>query len=94
MLNYVDNDFWYSAGREYYFSQIHVLPRVRKDNQFLSEEVEAWIEKEAVLDSEVVEKAADTYVDTTLKVNGVKAGKLSYSNVVSLLLKYYAEPED
>ena len=94
VLNYVDNDFWYSAGREYYFSQIHVLPRVRKDNQFLSEEVEAWIEKEAVLDSEVVEKAADTYVDTTLKVNGVKAGKLSYSNVVSLLLKYYAEPED
>ena len=36
-----------------------------------------------------VKKAADTFVDTTLKVNGVKSGKVSYSYVVKLLLMYY-----
>ena len=33
----------------------------------------------------------DAVIDTNLKANGVKAGKISYTHVVNLLLDYYYE---
>lgn len=47
------------------------------------------MEQRAVLKTETVKQAADTFLNTTLTLNGVKDGTISYSRVVSLLLQYY-----
>ena len=39
--------------------------------------------------TEIVEEVSDTFTDTTLKLNGVSDGMVSYSRVVRLLLQYY-----
>ncbi len=91
VLNYVDNDFWYAVDKDTYYSHVKISPRVRRDNEFLSDEAWKRVEENAVLDTEKVKKAADTFVDTTLKVNGVADGKVSYSHVVALLLSYFDE---
>jgi hypothetical protein len=41
------------------------------------------------VDTEVVEEATDAFIDTTLKVDGVSDGIISYSRVVKLLLQYF-----
>ena len=64
---------------------------VKYDLQFLTKEAWEKVEKESLLDTETVKKAADAFIDTNLKVNGVSSGKVSYSHVVSLLMDYYAE---
>ena len=64
---------------------------VKKDDQFLTDEAWEKVEKKAVFETETVKKAADTFIDTNLKVNGIEAGKVSYTHVVSLLLDYYSK---
>ena len=39
--------------------------------------------------TEVVDKAADVFIDTNLKIHGISDGAVSYSRVVKLLLQYY-----
>ncbi len=53
---------------------------------------EGWkqVEEKAILKTETVKKAADTFIDTNLKVNGVADGKVSYCRVVGLIMEYYA----
>jgi hypothetical protein len=41
-----------------------------------------------------VDKAADVFIDTNLKVNGISDGKVSYSRVVRLLLQYWESLPD
>ena len=89
ILNYVDNAFYENAGKTVYREHVAISDMVSQDNQFLSEETWDMIGRTAKLDTETVKKAADTYVDTTLKANGVSSGKISYSHVVALLLEYY-----
>lgn len=60
-----------------------------QDFYFVSEEDWERINKKALFDTEKVDKAADTFVETNLKVNGVSDGAVSYSRVVQLLLQYY-----
>ena len=36
-----------------------------------------------------VKKAANAFIDTNLKVNGVASGKVSYTEVVGLIMDYY-----
>ncbi len=93
VLNYLDNDFYKAIGRddEAYFAQTHILPQVSMDNVFVTEEDWDRINEKALIDTQVVDKVSDAFVDTTLKVNGVKDGKISYSRVVRLLLQYYEE---
>ncbi len=91
VLNYVNNDYYRSVGKEEYASHVEISELVRFDDQFLTKEAWDKVEKEAVLDTETVKKAADTFIDTNLKVNGVSSGKASYSHVVALLLDYYGE---
>lgn len=66
-----------------------LAPQVWTDNKFVSDEYRQKIEKEAVLSTEKVEEASDTFVDTNLKANGVPDGIVSYTRVVELLLHYY-----
>ncbi|MBP3205488.1 MAG: DUF3810 domain-containing protein [Lachnospiraceae bacterium] len=66
---------------------------VYKDDIFVTKEEWDRIEAKALFRTETVSKATDTFVDTTLKVNGVADGKVSYSRVVKLMLEYEALEE-
>ena len=70
--------------------------RITKKNElvvtdciFLTEEVRAKIEKDAILPTEKVNAASEAFLDANLTVNGVEDGIDSYSRIVDLLLKYY-----
>ena len=89
ILYYVDNDFYASAGKAEYRRHPAISEKVRSDSRFLSEEAWARVEQISPLSTKTVQAAADTYVDTTLKANGIPSGKASYSHVVALLLEYY-----
>ncbi len=91
VLNYIDNDFYDSVGkdRERYLAEVNILPQVHADNVFLTQEEWDRIEDKAVLDTETVDAVSDAFTDTTLKLNGVTDGMVSYSRVVKLLLQYY-----
>lgn len=68
---------------------VTVSKQVWEDNVFVSDEEWERINGKALIDTEVVDKAADVFIDVNLKVNGVSDGKVSYSRVVKLLLQYY-----
>ena len=88
VLWYIDRDFKKAVGTEAYEAAPAIDDIVRRDSQFLSPTVRAQIEEDALFKTETVEKAARTYVDTTLRVNGIDAGYESYSQVVQLILLY------
>ncbi|MCR4763504.1 MAG: DUF3810 domain-containing protein [Lachnospiraceae bacterium] len=90
VLPYVNNDFLNSVGKEVYRTHPAISDQVMLDLQFLSEESRVIVEKNALLDTELVQSAADAFIDQNQKLNGIAAGKASYSHVVALLLSYYA----
>lgn len=62
--------------------------QVYEDNVFVTKEEWERINGEALLDTETVDELSDAFIDTTLKINGVADGAVSYSRVVRLLLQY------
>lgn len=66
-----------------------ISEKVVFDSVFLTEEAWDEVEKDAVLDTDKVADASETFLDTNLTVNGVEDGIVSYSRMVELLLKYY-----
>ena len=68
---------------------VPVLEQVWEDNTFVEQEEWDRINGKALVDTETVEEISDTFTDTTLKLNGVSDGMVSYSRVVRLLLQYY-----
>lgn len=90
-LNYVNNDYYKAVDRETYKAHVKISDQVKYDNQFLTDEAWEKVEKHRIFKTETVKKAADAFIDTNLKVNGVSSGKVSYTHVVSLLLDYYNE---
>ncbi len=89
VLNYVNNAFYENVSKDEYASHIKISDTVKKDNIFLTKENWDKVEEDAVIPTETVKKAADTFVDTTLKVNGIDDGIASYNRVVELLLMDY-----
>ncbi|MBO5291935.1 MAG: DUF3810 domain-containing protein [Lachnospiraceae bacterium] len=96
VLKYIDNDFKKSIHKnsEIYNSHVKISAQVKKDNVFLTEESWAKVEHKAVVKTETVAKASNTFVQTNLVMNGVEDGKLSYCRVVDLLMNYYATNVD
>ncbi|SFU54890.1 DUF3810 domain-containing protein [Butyrivibrio sp. M55] len=94
VLNYINNDFYNAVSKQEYNSHVKISDRVKYDNQFLTKEAWVEVEKKAVVKTATVKKAAETFIDTNLKVNGVLSGKVSYCHVVALIMDYYYnEPE-
>ena len=94
VLNYINNDFYNAVSEKEYKSHVKISDRVKYDNQFLTKEAWVEVEKKAVVKTATVKKAAETFIDTNLKVNGVLSGKVSYCHVVALIMDYYYnEPE-
>lgn len=91
VLNYLDNDFYKAVGRdsEKYLAQERILTQVSIDNVYVKQEEWDRINAKALIDTETVDEVSDTFTDTTLKVNGVSDGMLSYNRVVRLLLQWY-----
>lgn len=91
VLNYVNNDFYKAVDKDVYKSHVAISDKVRYDDQYLTDEAWERVEKRALFKTDTVKKAADTFIDTNLKVNGVSSGKVSYTHVVALLLDYYRQ---
>lgn len=91
VLNYVNNEFYESIGkdREEYFRHVRISETVSHDNIFLTEENKQVMEEKAVIKTETVKEVSQTLMDTTLKLNGVEEGRQQYDKVVNLLLNYY-----
>lgn len=91
VLNYIDKDYYESIGknRNIYNRQVKISPAVKKDNVFLTKDAWVKVEQKAVVNTAVVSKISDELLDTSLVLNGVSEGVLSYSNVVGLLMDYY-----
>lgn len=91
VIGYLDRDFFSAVGEdgEIYLSHPVINELVTEDRKFLTDETWEKVEEKAVLKTETVKQAADTFLDTTLTLNGVEDGRISYSRVVNLLLQYY-----
>lgn len=91
VIRYLDRDFYKAIGEdaEAYAEYPAISELVKADKMFLTEEAWEQVEEKALLDTELVERASDTFTETILTSNGVKDGKVSYSRVVDLLLRYY-----
>ncbi len=91
VLNRVNNAYYKSLkanpGAE--ASTVTISEQVKEDDVFLLEETWEEVEATAIVSTETVEKASDTFVETSLNLNGVSDGMASYNRVVELLLKYY-----
>lgn len=93
VLNYLDNDFYDAVGGdlERYRQEEPILPQVFADNIFVKQEDWDRINEEALIDTEIVEAASDSFTEASLKLNGVEDGMISYNRVVKLLLQYYLD---
>lgn len=91
VLNYVNNDFYESIGKndKTYKKHVRISDLVANDNIFLTKENWEEVEKKAVVKTETVKKVSNELMETSLKMNGVEEGTKSYSEVVNLLLDYY-----
>ena len=91
VITYLDRDFYRAIGEndEIYASHPAVSAQVKEDKKFLTKENWDHVEKTALIETETVKKASNAFTETTLVLNGVKDGKISYSRVVDLLLGYY-----
>ncbi len=93
VLNYVNNDFYEAIGEDYerYMAEVQIDRQVYEDAVFVRKEDWDRIEKEAVVDTEVVDAVSTGFVETSLKFNGVDDGMVAYSRVVGLLLQWYCQ---
>lgn len=91
ILNYINNEFYDAIGRNQtvYASHVKISPQVRAENVFLEEKTWEKVEAKAIVKTEVVDKVSDKLAETSMVLNGVEDGILSYTRVVGLLLKYY-----
>ena len=91
VIRYLDRDFYRAIGEdtEIYLEHPMISEQVTEDKIFLTEEAWEQVEEKAVFSTELVEQASNTFTETTLTLNGVEDGKISYSRVVDLLLRYY-----
>lgn len=99
VMGYLERDLSRAAGRDpeafaaarEACGWVELSDAVYADNVFVTDEEWERIEGSAMLKTETVDHVTDVFVDTTLKVNGVADGMVSYSRVVELMLQYYAE---
>ena len=91
VLVYVDNAYFEAIGEDYfyYITQPMVDEQVWVDNAFLTDETWEEVEEDAIISTDTVEAMSDEFTETTLNLNGVEEGMISYSLVVDLLLQKY-----
>ena len=90
VLNYVSKDFRKNASEEEWNSRTLVTEEVAADNIFLT--ASAWdkVNTSSPFNTETVEAISNKFLDSNLKLNGIKDGIESYNRVVQLLIYYYS----
>lgn len=91
VLAYVDNAYYEVIGEnaQEYLSNVQITEQVVEDDVFLLPETWEKVEEKAVFSTETVDKATDTFNETSLNLNGVSDGLAAYDRVTELLLNYY-----
>ncbi len=91
VLFYVDDAYFEAIGQDYsiYTTQVAVDEQVWSDDIFLTEETWEEVEDTAIISTDTVDKISDEFTETSLNLNGVEDGMISYSRVVDLMLQYY-----
>lgn len=91
VLAYVDNAYYEAIGEnaQEYLSNVQITEQVVEDDVFLLPETWEKVEEKAVFSTETVDKATDTFNETSLNLNGVSDGLAAYDRVTELLLNYY-----
>lgn len=89
VLGYLSRQVRKSIPKEIRAKMPKANAQVQKDDVFLTEAQWRQVEQKAVFDTETVNKAANTFLETNLTVNGIPDGIQSYSRVVQLVLSYY-----
>ncbi len=91
VLSYLNQALFLSLGsdREAYAQYTQMSDLVRSDRIYLTEEVQARIEENALVDAETQTELSQTFLDTNQKVQGISQGITVYSEVVQRLLEYY-----
>ena len=64
-------------------------PRLLFDDGFLLPETWKKVEDKAILSTDTVNQASNTFTETSLNLNGVSDGFAAYDRVTGLLLRYY-----
>lgn len=91
VYNYINNAYMESLNGDMgrYNRQIKLNYLAAEDNIFLLPDKWDEVEEAAVLSTEIVNNASDTFIETSLHMNGVTDGMATYDKVVDLLLQYY-----
>lgn len=91
VLNYIDNAYIESLNGDTarYKRQVKIDKQVREDNVFLLPDTWEKVEAKAVVSTDTVNNASDTFINTSLHMNGVSDGIATYGKVVDLVLQYY-----
>ena len=85
----ISTDEYVKDVNRIYNSYEHISDVVRHDRVFLTKEAWNKVESNAVLDTETVAAASETFINANLKANGVSQGSAIYSEVVALLMDFY-----
>jgi len=72
------------------YTFVQLNDQVILDTTFVTDEEWERINSQAIFNTKTVEKASDTFVNTSLMLNGVGEGKHIYGKVVQLVLRYFA----
>lgn len=93
VLSYVDNAYYEAIGEdaEQYLANERISEQVLSDDIFLLPETWKKVEDKAILSTDTVNQASNTFTETSLNLNGVSDGFAAYDRVTGLLLRYYDE---
>ena len=93
VLSYVDNAYYEAVGKdaELYLANERISEQVLSDDIFLLPETWEKVEDKAILSTDTVNQASNTFTETSLNLNGVSDGFAAYDRVTGLLLRYYDE---
>lgn len=89
VLPYVGREVAKTVSPEMKSTLIRPNALVLKDGVFLTEEEWNRVERNALFETETVNKVTNAFLEGNLKTNGVEDGMVSYSRVVKLLCAWY-----
>lgn len=81
IMDYGNEDIWQRMNPIY--------SEAIDDNIFVKSEIFDEIEDDSIISTETMSNATDKFLDTNLKMNGIKSGMNNYNEVVKLLILYH-----
>ena len=93
VLDYADNDFYESIGKDkaVYRQHTAISDQVLEDNQFLTEDTWKEVEQHSVVSTKTATEVTRNATDATIRANGISEGYSSYRLVVKQLLHWFFE---